>query len=43
MALVPTGTSDAVAEQIAAAFADAGYGAPAHFIGIPSAGARRVG
>ena len=42
IALVPTGTSDAVAERIAAAFADAGYGAPAHFIGIPSAGARRV-
>ncbi len=42
VALVPTGTSDAVAERIAAAFADAGYGAPAHFIGIPSAGARRV-
>jgi galactokinase len=42
IALVPAGTSDAVAEEITAAFADAGYGAPAHFLGIPSSGARRV-
>jgi galactokinase len=43
IALVPAGTSDAVAEEIGAAFAGAGYNAPAHFVGIPSAGARRVG
>ncbi len=43
IALVPAGTSDTVAEEIGAAFADAGYGAPAHFVGIPSAGARRLG
>jgi galactokinase len=42
IALVPAGASDEVADQIAAAFADAGYGPPAHFVGIPSAGARRV-
>ncbi|GAA3620565.1 galactokinase [Microlunatus ginsengisoli] len=43
IALVPAGTSDAVAEQIGRAFADAGFGAPAHFVGIPSPGARRLG
>jgi galactokinase len=43
IALVPAGTSDAVAEQIGRAFADAGFGAPAHFVGIPAPGARRLG
>jgi galactokinase len=43
IALVPAGTSDAVAAEIGAAFSDAGYGVPAHFVGVPSAGARRVG
>jgi galactokinase len=41
--LVPAGRSDLVAEQIGRAFAEAGYGPPAHFVGIPSPGARRVG
>jgi hypothetical protein len=31
-----------VAEAIGAAFAEAGYGAPTHFVGLPSAGAGRV-
>jgi len=43
IALVPAGTSDAVAAEIGAAFSDAGYGVPAHLVGVPSAGARRVG
>ncbi|MFC7623745.1 galactokinase [Microlunatus sp. GCM10028923] len=42
IALVPAGASDAVAEQVGAAFADAGYAAPDHFVGVPSAGARRL-
>ena len=41
IALVRTGAADAVAGQIAAAFADAGYGAPTHFVAAPSAGAAR--
>ncbi|HET9648542.1 MAG TPA: galactokinase [Microlunatus sp.] len=42
IALVPAGSSDHVAAAIGDAFAAAGYGAPAHFVGIPSAGARRI-
>ncbi|WP_246186722.1 galactokinase [Microlunatus speluncae] len=42
IALVPTGTADAVAGRIGEAFAAAGYAAPAHFVGRPSAGARRI-
>ncbi|WP_230208150.1 galactokinase [Microlunatus sp. Gsoil 973] len=42
IALVPEGTGDAVADKIADAFAAAGFGAPAHFLGRPSAGARRA-
>ena len=42
IALIPAGTADQVAAQVAAAFAEAGFGAPTHFIGVPSAGARRV-
>jgi galactokinase len=42
IALVPADSSDEVAGQIGAAFADAGYGPPTHFLGVPSAGARRI-
>jgi galactokinase len=42
IALVPEGRSDAVGEAVARAFAEAGHGAPAWFVGRPSAGARRV-
>ena len=42
IALVPQGASDRVGEAVAAAFADAGFGAPAWFVGVPSAGARRL-
>jgi galactokinase len=40
--LVPAGTSDQVAGAIAQRFAGAGYNAPGHFVGVPSAGAGRV-
>jgi galactokinase len=42
IALVPAGTADRVAAAVAAAFAEAGFGAPAHFLGVPSDGARRL-
>jgi galactokinase len=42
IALVPEGTGDTVAGAVAEAFAAAGFGAPAHFLGRPSAGARRL-
>jgi len=42
IALVPAGRSDEVGESVAAAFAEAGHGAPAWFVGRPSAGARRL-
>ncbi len=42
IALVPLGASDRVAGQIAEAFAEAGYGAPEHFVATPSDGARRL-
>ena len=42
IALVPSGSADRVGEAVAAAFAEAGYGAPAWFVGVPSAGARRL-
>ncbi|SDU90086.1 galactokinase [Microlunatus sagamiharensis] len=42
IALVPAGRSDEVGEAVAAAFAEAGHGAPAWFVGRPSAGARRL-
>ncbi|GAB2575814.1 galactokinase [Microlunatus antarcticus] len=42
IALVPEGGSDTVGQAVAAAFAEAGYGAPAWFVGVPSAGARRL-
>jgi len=43
IALVPTGRADAVAAAIADAFAEAGYAAPQHFVGVPSQGAHRAG
>ena len=42
IALVPEGASDRVGQAVAAAFAQAGHGAPAWFVGVPSAGARRL-
>jgi galactokinase len=42
IALVPQGTSDTVGRAVAAAFDDAGFGPPAWFVGVPSAGARRL-
>ncbi len=42
IALVDQGRSDEVALAISEAFAAAGYGPPAHFVGLPSAGARRL-
>ncbi len=42
IALVASGTGDDVAAAIADAFADHGYGAPTHFLALPSAGAGRI-
>ena len=42
IALVDAGRSDEVAVAIGEAFEAAGYGPPAHFVGVPSAGARRL-
>jgi len=42
IALVAAGGADTVAESIGEAFASSGYRAPAHFIGRPSDGARRL-
>ncbi|GAA3555213.1 galactokinase [Microlunatus spumicola] len=42
IALVPVGSADEVGRAVAAAFDEAGYGAPAWFLGVPSAGARRL-
>jgi galactokinase len=42
IALVHAGTADAVAAEVAHAFAGAGYGPPSHFVGLPSAGAGRL-
>ena len=42
IALVAAGRADEVAQSIADAFASSGYRAPAHFIGRPSDGARRL-
>jgi galactokinase len=42
IALVDQGRSDEVALAISEAFTAAGYGPPAHFVGLPSAGARRL-
>jgi galactokinase len=42
IALVPAGDVERVGGEIARSFADAGYGPPAHFAGLPSAGAQRL-
>jgi galactokinase len=42
IALVPGGTADPVAGHVADRFAAAGFGAPAHFVAVPSGGAARV-
>jgi galactokinase len=42
IALVPTGEVERVGSDIARSFADAGYGPPAHFAALPSAGAQRL-
>ena len=42
IALVPSGRADAVAGAVAEAFADAGFDAPRHFVGLPSRGAHRL-
>ena len=42
IALLPAGASDQVAAEIADRFATAGFDPPAHFVGVPSAGAGRV-
>ncbi|HYI56714.1 MAG TPA: galactokinase [Microlunatus sp.] len=42
IALVDAGRADEVATAIGEAFAASGYGPPAHFVGIPSAGAARL-
>lgn len=42
IALVNAGRGDQVAAAIGAAFDIAGYGPPSHFVGVPSAGARRL-
>jgi galactokinase len=42
IALVAAGTADDVAAGIAERFAAAGFNPPAHFVGVPSAGAGRV-
>jgi galactokinase len=42
IALVEAPSVDAVAGAVAAAFADAGFTPPEHFVATPSAGASRV-
>ncbi|HET9871009.1 MAG TPA: galactokinase [Propionibacteriaceae bacterium] len=42
IALLEAGASDAVAQQIYQRFAESGYGRPAHFVAMPSAGAGRL-
>lgn len=42
IALVPAGKSAEIADQIGDRFAAAGFDAPSHFVGRPSAGARRI-
>lgn len=41
--LVEQGTADEVAAHVGERFAAAGYGPPAHFVALPSAGAGRLG
>jgi galactokinase len=42
IALVPSGSGEAVFTRIAERFDAAGFNAPSHFLGVPSAGARRI-
>jgi galactokinase len=42
IALLPAGRSTVVTERVAADFDRAGFGAPAGFVGVPSAGAGRI-
>jgi galactokinase len=42
IALVPAGKAEQIGGEIARSFADAGYGPPAHFAALPSAGAQRL-
>jgi galactokinase len=42
IALVEAGDVERVGSEIARGFADAGYGRPAHFAAVPSAGAQRL-
>lgn len=42
IALAPAGSGEAIGQAVAAAFADAGFGAPEWFTAVPSAGAARV-
>jgi galactokinase len=42
IALVPAGKAERMGGEIARSFADAGYGPPAHFAALPSAGAQRL-
>ena len=42
IALLPSGQSDTVSEHIAEDFDEAGFGAPAGFVGVPSVGAGRI-
>ena len=42
IALLPSGQSETLAERIAEDFDEAGFGAPAGFVGVPSVGAGRV-
>jgi galactokinase len=42
IALVPAGKAEQMGGEIVRSFADAGYGPPAHFAALPSAGAQRL-
>ena len=42
IALVPAGKAEQIGAEIARSFADVGYGPPAHFAALPSAGAQRL-
>jgi galactokinase len=42
IALSPAGETDRIGREIAESFATAGYGPPAHFTAVPSAGAQRL-
>ncbi|HET9778096.1 MAG TPA: galactokinase [Propionibacteriaceae bacterium] len=42
IALVPAGEAERIGDEITQSFATAGYGPPAHFTAVPSAGAQRL-